>query len=311
LSISGTGSLSIGSQSTTATSLTIADNGTGTSVTADGIVALTSTGNTLGSINYSGTHAFTIGTLTDTVANATITNANTGTSGVLTIGSWTDANMAGLTLNGSVALTGVFALNGAATFSGATDNQAVSITAAGGGVKTITLGNGADTIVTGAAADVITLGTGANTVTGAGGGDKVTFAAHAFGTVDTITYTAAAQTISGSVTSGTTVLTLAAGADVVYGMQAGDKIDLSGIAATYTGALSTAINAASGNTADIARGDYNTSTGIFTASATGADSLVQFDNDAAVTAGITIDNIVLVGFVNTGSSAAAGIITLA
>jgi hypothetical protein len=160
------------------------------------------------------------------------------------------------------------------------------------------------------AAETIIGGAGANTVTGGNGGDKVTFAAHTIGTVDTITYTAAGQTLSGSVTSGVTALTLAAGADVVYGMQAGDKINLSTIAATYTGALTTTINGASGNTADIVRGDYNTSTGVFTVSVTGADSLVQFDNDAAG-AGTTIDNIVLVGFVNTSSSAASGIITLA
>ena len=45
LSITGTGSLSIGALATNAPTLTISDNGTGTSATADGIVTLTSTGN--------------------------------------------------------------------------------------------------------------------------------------------------------------------------------------------------------------------------------------------------------------------------
>ena len=189
LAITGTGSLSIGAEATSQTAITISDNGTGTSATADGIVGLTSTGNVLGYINYSGTHAFTIGTLTDLVPNLSVTNANTGTTGVLTIGTHTDANLVSLTLNGAVALTGTYTTTSAATVSGATDNSAVSLTMTGAtGAKTVTLGNGNDTVVIGnvgttASTDTVTLGTGQDSVTFAGANNNVvinnvTVAAH-------------------------------------------------------------------------------------------------------------------------------------
>lgn len=311
LAITGTGSLTISASASTATTLTISDNDTSTGLSA--LTAHTSTGNVLGNIAYSGTHAFAITTLTDNVANATVTNANTGTTGVLTIGTWSDANMAGLTLNGSVALTsGTFALNGAATFSGATDNQIVNITASGGGVKTVTLGNGADTIVTGAAADVITLGTGANSVTGLAGGDTVTFSTTHSG-VDTVIYTAAAQTFAAAVTSGTTALTAAAGADIYTGLKAGDTINLTAITADlYVNTFGTSAVLAAGGTGDFSllKGGYVAGTGIFTISSSGTDSILQWDSNGSAAAG-NVETVVLVGFAGTASSTTDGLITLA
>lgn len=322
LTIAGTGSLSITAASTGATSLTIADNGTGTSATADGIVTLGTTANALGNLSYSGTHAFTIGTLNDNVANATITNANTGTSGVLTIGAWTDANLASLTLNGSIALTGTFALNGAATITGTNDNSNVSITASGGGVKTITLGNGTDTVVTGAAADVLTLGTGANTVTAGAGADTIKFGTHTG--VDKVIQAAAGD--SGSfATPGTNTISTT-GFDVVTGVKAGDIIQL----AAYTGGVTAATdlnlstaNATSattlvglGTTANadyFVRGTYDSVGKTFVGSATGADTLFVYDGNA-VAATTAQEAIVLVGYVAqsvTGVNAATGLVTLA
>lgn len=187
LSIAGTGSLTITNQTNVATGLTISDNGTGASATADGIGTLTSTGSVLGNISYSGTHAFTIGALADSVANLTITNANTGSTGVLTVGHNADTALVGLTLNGSVAYTLAASATAAVTVSGSSDNQNVSLNFTGStGVDTITLGNGSNTIVTGASNDVITLGTGANTVTAGAGNDTITFGSHSATTVDTV-----------------------------------------------------------------------------------------------------------------------------
>ena len=312
LNITGTGSLSITGANTGSTSLTISDNGSGSSLTADGIVTLTAAANLLGSISYSGTHAFTIGTLADTVANATITNANTGSTGVLTIGAFTDASLTNLTLNGSVALTGTFANAAAVTISGATDNQASSITAVGAGVRTITLGNGGNTVVTGSGNDVITLGTGANTVTGAAGGDTITFGTHTG--IDTVLYSATGQSILGSVTSGTTALTAANGADIYTGLHAGDSVSLAALTANAftAGALGTSINGATGGTIEIVTGDWVSGTGVFTTNATGHDSIIQYNNlgtGGAVTG--TQETIVLVGFVNTASTTTNdGVITL-
>ena len=187
LAITGTGSLSITNQTNVSTGLTISDNGTGASATADGIGTLTSTGSVLGNISYSGTHAFTIGALADSVANLTITNANTGSSGVLTVSHNADTALVGLNLNGSVAYTLAASATAAVTVSGASDNQNVSLNFTGStGVDTITLGNGANTIITGASNDVITLGTGANTVTAGAGNDTITLGSHSASTVDTI-----------------------------------------------------------------------------------------------------------------------------
>jgi len=307
--------LSIGATAataTTATALTIADNGTGTSTTADGFIALTSTGSILGAINYSGTHDFTITTLTDNVPNLTITNANTGTTGVLTVGHAAATALVGLTLNGAVQYTLASSSSAAAvTVSGATDNALVNLTLVGSGVKTITLGNGANTVVTGSGADVITLGTGANSVTGAAGGDTITLGAGSG--ASTLLYSAIAQTILGTVTSGATALTAATGTDIYTGLTAGDKIDLQALTAgLYTaGALGTTLNGATGGTIEIVRGTY--ASGIFTTAAGGADSVVQWNNLG--TGGTTVatqETVVLVGFVNTGSTTTAdGLITLA
>ena len=322
LNITGTGSLTITNQTTASTSLSISDNGTGTSATADGIGTLTASSNTLGTINYSGSHAFTIGTLADTVANLTITNTNTGTSGVLTVSGHTDANLAGLTLNGSVALTGTYTLTGAASVNGSTDNSAVSLTMSGGGVKTVSLGNGGNTIVTGAAADVITLGTGANTVTAGAGADKITFGAHTG--VDKIIQSAAGD--SGTFTTPASNTISTSSFDIVTGLKTGDTVKLSaynigGLTAATTGNLSTA-NATAASTLVVlgttdnadyfVRGTFDATGKTFVGSATGADTLFVYDGNAA--SGTTAQEaVVLVGYVApsvTSVNATLGVVTL-
>jgi hypothetical protein len=262
LNISGAGSVTIGDIQTTQSALTISDTGLGTSATSDGISTVTSTANTLGQINYSGTKAFAIATLTNNVANLTIANANTGTSGVLTIGTHTDANLASLTLTGSVALTGTYALNGAATVSGATDNSIVNLTMTGGGIKTITLGNGANIIVTGAAADVITVGTGANTITGAAGADAITVGA-GHTTVDRYILNA----VKGASTDSTQVVVAGNGNDTGADVYTNVNLttDVFRVASTTMGSFTHATNTVigtAGATADGTITSFTTSTGV-------------------------------------------------
>ncbi len=310
LAITGTGALGIGAATTSATTFTVSDNNTSTGTSSIETLNAVS----LANISYSGTHAFGISTLeNNAVTTLIITNANTGSTGVLSVGTtdFTNNSLTSLTLNGSIKLNGNFGSSSDATFSGATDNQNVSITADGGGVKTITLGNGDNTIITGSGADVITLGSGANTVTGGTGGDKITFAAHTG--VDVVKYTSSGQTTSGTVTSGSTALTAANGYDIYTGLQAGDEIDLQRLTdSAYTsGALGTTLNGATGGTIVIVRGTYVASTGIFTTSSTGTDSILQWDSNGSVSGGNT-ETIVLVGFVNSASTTSVdGLITLA
>jgi hypothetical protein len=177
------------------------------------------------------------------------------------------------------------------------------------GADTITAGNGINVISSGAGNDVITVGTGYNLVTGGAGGDIITFGAHVTGVTDGVVMAAgdslSAATVGAMATAAATDLT---GVDVVTGLHTGDSINLVAMSNTFTGALATTIAGASGTTASIVRGGYDTATHIFTASATGADSMVVYDIDAAG-ANAVVEAIVLVGYTG-AATAAAGIITL-
>ncbi|TFW35093.1 DUF4214 domain-containing protein [Massilia horti] len=179
-----------------------------------------------------------------------------------------------------------------------------------GGNNTIVAGNGMNVITTGAGNDIITVGTGYNLVTGGAGADIITFGAHAAGVTNGIVMTAAGETLSVATTAAmaTKATTDLAGIDIVIGMQAGDTIDLSALSASFTGALVTSIGGATGATASIVRGFYDTETHKFVASATGTDSMVVYDADGAGV-GTDIEGIILVGYQG-AASAAGGIITL-
>jgi len=314
LNITGTGGLVITALTDNAGSLDITDNHTGSG--ASKITTLTAAN--IASLSYAGSAAYAIDTLAgNVVPTLTISNANTSpTSGQLTIGALTNATATKVFLNGAVALVGTFNNAALTRISGATNDSAVNITAAGAGGKVVTLGNGNNTVVTGAGSDTITVGLGASTVTGAAGGDTITFGAGHSGTAR-VTYVGATDTGTGAITSGTSVLSAAAGFDVVSGLRAGDQIDLQALTTNaYGGALAaitTTIIAAQGTTGDIAivRGNWSPVTGYFATSATGADSLVQWDTDGTANAG-AIASIILVGFVNTGSTSTVdGLVTLA
>jgi Ca2+-binding RTX toxin-like protein len=169
------------------------------------------------------------------------------------------------------------------------------------------LGNGYNTVTGSSGADTIVVGTGGNSITGGAGADVITFGAHVAGVMDGIVMGIAGETWTGAlITSGATALT---GVDKVTGLKAGDTIDLAALSPTVTGAAGTTIAAASTTTVSLVKGSFDATTNIWTTSATGTDTLVVYDADAAV-GGLGLEAIVLVGTVATGT-VANGVLTLA
>ena len=310
LTIGGTAGLTITGLTVSSPSLTITDNDTSTG--ASGITTLTAA--SLANLAYSGTKAFSTAIAGDNAAAVTISNANVGTTGVLTIGTSALDLATKITLVGSVAATLTSSYAGSQKVVGGSDNSNVSVTLTGSGVKTVTLGNGDNTVATLSGADVITLGSGANTVTPGSGADTITFDVAHTG-IDTVVYGAAGETGTATITNANVVISAATGYDVITGFHAGDKIDLTALtAAAYAGTvvttdyLSTAVGTA-GNI-NMVRGNYNTLTGYFTSSSTGADTLVQWDSNGTTALG-NVESALLIGFANTGSTATTdGLITL-
>lgn len=309
LTISGTAGLQITSLTENGATLTIKD--TDTSTGASNIGTLTAT--SLANISYSGTKNFATAIASDTAASFTASNANTGSTGVLTINSSTIAATK-ITLSGSVAATLTDSATGSVKVSAASDNQNLTLdlhATDSSHSDNITVGNGTNVIKAGAGTNTITTGSGANTVTptygSANNGETITFGSHA-GVVDTIVLSAA-QSTAGAVTNGSTVLSAAVGTVMVYGMLAGDAIDLHNISTTEGSTIDAVYNNAAGNAnyVDVILGNYNTVTGTFTKSSTGTDTLVEYN-----TAASTQNEIVLVGFAGTATnfSAATGVITI-
>lgn len=305
LNISGTGGVVITNHTNTGGSLAIKDTHSGTG--ASSITTLTAAN--LASLSYDGTANYNIGTIAgNTATTVTISNTNLSTaSGLLTIGGLVNGTATTVFLNGAVALTGTFAA--ATKVVGPTNNANNTITAGGAAGATVTLGNGTNIVTGGVGPDTITLGTGASSVTGLAGGDTITFGAGHTGSAS-IVYTAAAETAQGTVANGTTIVSAAAGYDVVSGLRGGDTINLTALGQTFSTTIGTAIATTPNESVNMIRGNWNNLTGYFTASSTGADTLVQWDSNP-VLATDTTESIVLVGFANVASSVTAGgVITL-
>jgi Ca2+-binding RTX toxin-like protein len=151
-------------------------------------------------------------------------------------------------------------------------------TGMGGGADTIDAGAGDDTIIIGAGNDSVTTGTGTDNIIILG----LTVLNTALSTAPSATSIA----IAGSIANGDTI-TFANGLDIITDFTSGtDNLVVSlattifeGIApTTLVGASSTALTE---DTAFQARGDYVASTGVFTLSATGADTLFLLNDDTA------------------------------
>jgi len=174
----------------------------------------------------------------------------------------------------------------------------------GSAIANVIVGNGGnDYIDAGAGNDTITTGAGNSTVRGGTGKDDITFG---IGT-NTLEYSAKSQT--GAVTFSTGAASTTS-IDVITGAGAGEKIDLTGISATYAtfATLNTTGTTIGASGTVVARVKGDLVSGVFTASSTGADLLVAWDNDAG-SSGTTVEGIVLVGVTDV-TSIAAGVITV-
>jgi S-layer protein len=320
VNIAGSGALNVTNVvSTNSTTLTIADNNTSSATSTWG--GITSVGNALGNIAFTGSKAFTVTALVDNVANLTISNTNTGDTGVVTFtNNWENTN----TGASSVTLTGSVAIN--ADLSDST--SVVSVAA--------TTNNQAVQFYTGNQNDIINLGSGVTYVRGAVGADKVSIVAD--GNIDHIqlaTDAGAAGGESGTYANQVTNSISTTTFDVYTGYNIGDKIEVGtsanggafGAPGTYAtiggnadGQMVTAANSATSvvtatiadNSVTLIRGSYTGGgTNTFVGSSTGADTLLVIDTDTdnGTTA---YEAVVLVGYVNTGTYAAAvtGILTL-
>ncbi|HEU4846334.1 MAG TPA: calcium-binding protein, partial [Burkholderiaceae bacterium] len=223
----------------------------------------------------------------------------------------------GGTLRGGSAADVLTAGNGNHTIIGGGGNDTITagngdntINADGTGASSITAGNGWNVITGGSGADIVKVGSGGNLVTGGRGADAISFGSHDAGVIDGLVYgglngandTGAAITASGIV----------AGVDVIAGLHRGDSINLGqpagALANDLGGAFAHAV-AAGTAAAECVRGNYAASTGMFTATANGADSLLAWADGSASHGTAAI---VLLGYAGAAASAmsAGGIVTL-
>lgn len=244
----------------------------------------------------------TAGTITLNAGSAAI-NYNQAAGNTLQIGGTAAAT---LTAAGYTAMRLIQSGSGAVVWTGGNGTNRIS---GGVGADSITGGTGADTLDGGAGDDTLLGGGGADSIFGGAGNDSITGGAGADsidggGGVDRLVISATGETFSGAVVDGTTVLS--ATIDRVTGFGFGDTISLAALSNTFA-TLGTTIASATGTTVALIRGNY-AADGKFTASATGADTLVYYDNNA--TGADSMEAIVLIGYASSGSTIAAGVITL-
>jgi hypothetical protein len=155
-------------------------------------------------------------------------------------------------------------------------------------------GSGADTLIGNTGNDVITDGTGIDTITGAAGGDDITVTAGNNDTVVLITgatitalsIAASATSLTATVANGDT-MTFGNGVDLIRGfVSAADNFSVSAATVAFEATAPTAIigqteNNITEDTIFASRGDYVESTGVWTFSATGADTLMAINDGTA------------------------------
>jgi hypothetical protein len=175
-----------------------------------------------------------------------------------------------------------------------------------GGADSLVGGAGNDTLVGGAAADTLTGGTGVDAIyLGTDGvADRVNIAAG--DTLEVATNPADNSTLSLTTLNLTT-------ADKVFGAEAGDVLALGYTSnATITQVTSNTVTFTDALAMFTVKGNYNSSTGIFGYSASGADTLMIYQDGTGTTYNVDADYeaIVLIGFATGTSTIAAGVVTL-
>ena len=168
-------------------------------------------------------------------------------------------------------------------------------------VNTITGGTGADTITGGIAADIIVGGGGADVISGGKGADTITVS----GTTATVKF--AAQDSGSNTATNTQTNLLTSTLDVVKGLVAGDKIDLSVTAAANLIATNSATLQGTAGKVVFAAGTYDAANGLFNYGAAGADTAMTYDGAASA-----FETVILVGYHVGATTAIAGnVVTLA
>lgn len=179
-----------------------------------------------------------------------------------------------------------------------------SITGSSSVASTLTGGTGADTIIGGSGKDVIVGGGGADVITGGAGADTITIS----GTTSTIKQGLNASGVNATLNTATSELT--ATFDVVKGVTAGTKIDLTAFAGLTIAAADLAATNLAGVAGHVvfAAGTYDAANGIFAYGAAGTDTVVTYDHGAGV-----FESIVLVGYhaASTTAITVGGVLTLA
>jgi hypothetical protein len=247
-----------------------------------------------------GSSAITTGatalTLTNTSGGVFTVNAGLMADSVaLTLGAGTGAyvinNLSDSDTGALSASTGGAIITGTSTVA----TQTVNGTAGIDSITIVATGAGTVTVNTGALADTISLIGSATTfaVTGGTGADRITVG------TGTATSTFATGDTGANVVSGAFVGT--SGFDVYSGFGVGDTLTATGSIVTGGVVASTTSVAGVDNAIVFTRGDYSAGGNLFTASATGADSLVTFDFSAGATT--DFQSAVLIGFVGTSSTA--------
>lgn len=172
--------------------------------------------------------------------------------------------------------------------------------------------NAVNDIQTGAAVDTITGGVGSDIIVGGAGGDTINVST---GAADVVLYTAINQSATiTSVATGQVYTNI----DLVSGEAAADILSILGTAVSAGGAYTSVGVGANGvfvtaastvalvnNGASLIRGNYDTLTGVWTASATGSDTLFAYDQDALIATADYI-GVVLVGTAGVTGTAAFG-----
>lgn len=270
-------------------------------------------GNDVTTLKVSGTAALSL-----TAGSTAVTSFDA--SGLVVAGSgkagtgvtWTSGALTtAATIKGSV--------NGGDNIDASASTKAVTITETAGTntikgsstiASTLTGGTGADSIYGGAGKDIIVGGGGADVIRGGAGADTITVS----GGKNTIVQAASGD--SGLNTSNNIqTQELTSTFDVIKGLVAGDKIDLSAFAVgtgvgnsikTADLVLAATNLAGVAGKVEFAAGTFDAVNGVFSFGAAGADTVVTYDHGSGV-----YESIVLVGYhAGSTTSAVNGIITL-
>lgn len=228
-------------------------------------------------------------------------------SGVITVGTLTNTGTGTFTATGA---------NNVLNFDASANTKAVSFTnSAATSASIMKGGDGGVTFVGSAYNDVITVGGGTNAITGGAGADVITIN---HGSMTKATTLNLSGSDSGSATgyaASTAVPTAAfstTAMDVITGFKAGDAVQLTGLT-TSTSLLTNASTTGAATAGDVilVKGTYSSTGNTFTASTTGTDSALVWDDNGTTAAG-SYDAIVLLGYVDAGTSdtiSAAGLFT--